>query len=243
MSIYKKLLDIQSELKAPKNQFNKFGGYNYRSCEDILEGVKPLLKEHNATLIINDELISIGQRFYVKATVILIDIETGEKIESTSQAREEETKKGMDGSQITGSASSYARKYALNGLFCIDDTKDSDATNTGNQTNKQSTSATQSKPKQETKKDTGTISDDDLRKRLCNMCYEIAGNDKTKVQEYISLYSEFEDKKTGETVQNKDYTKLSGKWLKGTYAKAKDDYIFNFSEEQFNEKYKKDGAA
>lgn len=130
MNIYEKLLTIQIELKAPKNQFNNFGKYSYRSCEDILEGLKPLLKEYKAALTINDEVVEIGGRYYIKATVRLIDIEKGESVETTAYAREDETKKGMDLAQITGSTSSYARKYALNGLFAIDDTKDSDATNT-----------------------------------------------------------------------------------------------------------------
>ena len=130
-----KLLNIQLELKAPKNQKNNFGGYKYRSCEDILEAVKPLLKKEKLIMRITDELINIGERYYVKATVILTD---GNKtIENTAYAREEETKKGMDGSQITGASSSYARKYALNGLFLIDDVKDSDATNTGNEPSKE----------------------------------------------------------------------------------------------------------
>lgn len=129
MTIYEKLLNIQTELKAPKGQRNNFGKYNYRSCEDILEAVKPLLKKEKCTLIINDEIERIEARYYVKATVNLIDIETGEKISTNAYAREEESKKGMDGSQVTGASSSYARKYALNGLFAIDDTKDSDATN------------------------------------------------------------------------------------------------------------------
>lgn len=127
-SLRKKLLSIQSELKAPKNQFNKFGGYNYRSCEDILESVKPLLAKYDVTMRICDDMVMIGNRIYVKATVILTDGQNS--IENSAFAREEETKKGMDGSQITGASSSYARKYALNGLFLIDDTKDSDATNT-----------------------------------------------------------------------------------------------------------------
>lgn len=123
----KKLIDIQTELKAPKSQFNKFGGYNYRNCEDILEAVKPLLAKHECFLNISDEIILIGNRYYVKATAALINAD-GQKIaQSCALAREEETKKGMDGSQITGAASSYARKYALNGLFCIDDTKDADS--------------------------------------------------------------------------------------------------------------------
>jgi len=119
------LTEIQQKLKAPKNQFNSFGKYNYRSCEDILEAVKPLL--NGATLTISDEIINVGDRYYVKATATLKHGEEWETV--TAFAREEENKKGMDASQITGSASSYARKYALNGLFLIDDTKDADATN------------------------------------------------------------------------------------------------------------------
>ncbi|NLK40071.1 MAG: ERF family protein [Clostridiales bacterium] len=126
MNIYEKLMNIQAELRAPKNQYNSFGKYNYRSCEDILEGVKPLLQKNKAILILNDELVQIGDRYYIKAVAKLIDIEKGESIEATALARESESKKGMDSSQVTGSTSSYARKYALNGLFCIDDTKDAD---------------------------------------------------------------------------------------------------------------------
>lgn len=145
----KRLLEIQQKLKAPKDQKNTHGGYNYRSCEGILEAVKPLLKEQGLTLIINDEIISIDggfelkeqapnnakhlitqSRVYVKATATLYD-ETGKELTHTSAyAREEETKKGMAYAQLTGATSSYARKYALNGLFAIDDTKDADATNT-----------------------------------------------------------------------------------------------------------------
>lgn len=125
-----KLINIQQELKAPKNQHNDFGNYYYRSCEDILEAVKPLLKANDLVMRITDELIQVGERYYVKATVILTDGK--ETIENVAYAREEETKKGMDGSQITGASSSYARKYALNGLFLIDDVKDSDTTNVGN---------------------------------------------------------------------------------------------------------------
>lgn len=133
MSIYQKLLKIQTNLKAPKSQYNKFGNYKYRNCEDILEAVKPLLVENNVVLKITDEVVFIGERYYIKAIAKLIDVETAEIIENIAYAREEETKKGMDGSQITGASSSYARKYALNGLFAIDDTKDSDTTNQGEQ--------------------------------------------------------------------------------------------------------------
>ena len=131
MSIYEKLLSVQTELKAPKGQYNGFGKYKYRSCEDILEALKPILAKHKATVFLTDELVMVGDRYYVRATAYFVDIEKGEKIETTAYAREEETKKGMDGSQVTGASSSYARKYALNGMFDIDDTKDSDATNKG----------------------------------------------------------------------------------------------------------------
>lgn len=126
----KELIAIQSELKAPKSQFNKFGGYKYRKAEDILEAVKPLLAKQKCTLTITDDVVLIGNRIYVKATATIKN-EKGEFETTTGWAREEETKKGMDGSQITGASSSYARKYALNGLFAIDDNADSDTTNDG----------------------------------------------------------------------------------------------------------------
>lgn len=126
--IESQLLAIQSRLVAPKGQFNSFGKYNYRSCEDILEAVKPYLAANQLMLTISDEMVFLGDRYYVKATAKVSNFE-GESIETTAYAREEENKKGMDASQLTGSTSSYARKYALNGLFCIDDTKDSDSTN------------------------------------------------------------------------------------------------------------------
>lgn len=129
MTIYEKLAKIQSTLKAPKGQYSAYGKFYYRSCEDILEAVKPLLAEAKATLTIGDELILVGNRYYVKSTVRFIDLETDAQIMNTAYAREDDTKKGMDGSQVTGASSTYARKYALNGLFCIDDTKDADATN------------------------------------------------------------------------------------------------------------------
>ena len=129
MTIYEKLAKIQGTLKAPKSQYNSFGKYYYRSCEDILEAAKPLLAEAKAVVIIGDELEHVGNRYYVKATAHFIDLETDAQITNTAYAREDDTRKGMDGSQITGASSTYARKYALNGLFCIDDTKDADATN------------------------------------------------------------------------------------------------------------------
>ena len=128
--MYQKIINIQQKLKAPKTQRNNFGNYNYRSCEDILEAVKPLLEENKCFLVITDEIINLGNRYYVKATAKLINDDGALIAENNGIAREEESKKGMDGSQITGASSSYARKYALNGLFGIDDTKDSDYTNT-----------------------------------------------------------------------------------------------------------------
>lgn len=131
MTIYEKLSAIQSELKAPKSQYNSFGKYNYRNCEDILEAVKPLCAKYKAVSVMGDEVIQIGERYYIKSTARLIDLESDGVVENTAYAREEAEKKGMDGSQVTGASSSYARKYALNGLFAIDDTKDSDTTNNG----------------------------------------------------------------------------------------------------------------
>lgn len=128
MSIYRKLNEIQSKLEAPKNQTNAFGKYKYRSAEDILAALKPHLELHGLVLVITDEILLIGTRYYVKATVRLSD--GTESIETTALAREPEAKKGADDSQVTGATSSYARKYALNGMFAIDDTKDADATNT-----------------------------------------------------------------------------------------------------------------
>ena len=125
-NVYQKLMIVQSKLKAPKGQYNSFGKYKYRSCEDILTAVKPLLAEVGAVIVIEDGLEMVGDRIYIKATASFYETENGTRISNTAYAREEEAKKGMDGSQITGTASSYARKYALNGLLLIDDTKDAD---------------------------------------------------------------------------------------------------------------------
>lgn len=121
----KELIAIQSQLKAPKGQYNSFGKYKYRSAEDILEAVKPLLRENECYMTLNDELVMIGTRYYIKATATIVN-KDGQSVSNVGMAREEDEKKGMDGSQITGTASSYARKYAMNGLFLIDDTKDAD---------------------------------------------------------------------------------------------------------------------
>lgn len=152
MNVYEKLMTVQTKLRAPKGQYNSFGKYSYRSCEDILEALKPLLAEVGAIINITDEIKVIGdnfetmevedkktgeksvrlvgRRFYIEATAMFIDVETGDSIVARALAREDEAKKGMDLAQVTGSVSSYARKYALNGLFAIDDNKDSDAINT-----------------------------------------------------------------------------------------------------------------
>lgn len=169
-SVYLKLVEVQSKLKSPKSQFSKFGNYAYRNCEDILEALKPLLAEVKAVVNISDEVVLVGERYYIKATVKFIDAETGEFVEASAMAREEESKKGMDSSQLTGSTSSYARKYALNGLFAIDDTKDSDTTNTHG--------------KEDSKSNVITLTDKQL-----NRMYAIAklgGYDKVKVDKLIN---------------------------------------------------------
>lgn len=169
-NVYLKLVEVQNKLKAPKNQFNKFGNYAYRNCEDILEALKPILLEVKAVVNISDEVVLVGERYYIKATVKFIDAETGEVVEASAMAREEENKKGMDSSQLTGSTSSYARKYALNGLFAIDDTKDSDTTNTHG--------------KEDSKSNVITLTDKQL-----NRMYAIAkvgGYDKVKVDRLIN---------------------------------------------------------
>lgn len=131
MNVYEKLMNIQANLKAPKGQYNSFGKYSYRNAEDILEALKPLLKDYKATVTLKDDLLLIGDRYYLQATATFTDIESGESVIVTSLAREEETKKGYDVSQLTGSTSSYARKYALNGLMLIDNSElDPDSINT-----------------------------------------------------------------------------------------------------------------
>ena len=131
MNVYEKLMNIQANLKAPKGQYNSFGKYSYRNAEDILEALKHLLKDYKATVTLKDDLLLIGDRYYLQATATFTDIESGESVIVTSLAREEETKKGYDVSQLTGSTSSYARKYALNGLMLIDNSElDPDSINT-----------------------------------------------------------------------------------------------------------------
>ena len=166
IDLFRKLLIVQMALKAPKNQKNTFGNYNYRSCEDIVEAVKPILVENNLLLTISDELVQKGERYYIKATIIITDTETGKKHEVSGYAREEENKKGMDSMQLTGATSSYARKYALNGMFAIDDTKDSDATNEHGKGSKPSSKKNYSK-KTTTKKTTTKKTDD---AGICDGC-------------------------------------------------------------------------
>jgi hypothetical protein len=163
------LVKIQSELKAPKGQTNNFGKYKYRSAEDIIEAVKPILNKYGTALIISDEVVQVGDRIYIKATATLLD-DTDNHISVNGWAREEEVKKGMDSAQITGSASSYARKYALNGLFAIDDTKDSDATN-------------------EHKDEVGEVKRMELISLLENTSYDDSTKDKIaiKISAYTSL--------------------------------------------------------
>ena len=129
-NVYQKLMEVQSKLKAPKSQYNSFGKYSYRSCEDILEALKPLLNEVGAIVNISDQVKLIGDRYYIEATAMFLDVNTGDSIISKAMAREDESKKGQDLAQLSGATSSYARKYALNGLFAIDDNKDADSTNT-----------------------------------------------------------------------------------------------------------------
>lgn len=152
--------DIQHKLKAPKGQYNSFGKYNYRSCEDILEGVKPLLKEHNLALLIDDEIVQIGERYYVKATAKITD--GREIVSATAYAREPDTKKGMDESQITGATSSYARKYALNALLCIDDTKDADTMDSSKKPVQQTQETVYNWQTLKARATQGGISEDDL---------------------------------------------------------------------------------
>lgn len=142
LNVWQKLTRVQVELKAPKNQYNSFGKYKYRSCEDIIEGLKPLQDKYDFAVIFEDTTKQDGDRHYIVSTAIFINSENGEMIRANGQAKEDESKKGMDGAQLTGSATSYARKYALNALFLIDDTKDADATNDHGKANIQAKNTT-----------------------------------------------------------------------------------------------------
>lgn len=173
--IYEKLLNIQKDLKAPKGQYNSYGNFKYRSCEDILEAVKPLLAREKVTLLISDEVVEIGGRVYVKATARLYDMESSEGIENTALARESADKKGMDESQITGTASSYARKYCLNGLFLIDDTKDADTDEYRNQQQKADDEKKNQKMKEEADVKLSTTQVTAMLARLENYKVDIPG--------------------------------------------------------------------
>lgn len=188
--IVEKLKNIQQELKAPKGQKNTFGNYKYRSCEDILEAVKPLLNKNGVALTLSDEMIQIGDRYYIKAHATLIDIENkNDLISNTAYARESETKKGMDESQITGTASSYARKYALNGLFCIDDTKDADT----------------DEYQKQTQEDEGNKK---ISKTQAESLVDLIKNKMLDINEtYLEIYSKYGYKKTAD-IKQKDYMKI-----------------------------------
>lgn len=183
----KELIEIQSKLKAPKSQFNKFGNYNYRNQEDILEALKPLLKENGCHLIVSDELVIVGERIYIKATATIS--KENISISAIGFAREDEQIKGMSTAQITGSTSSYARKYALNGLFCIDDNKDDDNTNTHGKDEKQVESKEQ--PKKEFKQDDRPwLNEEDFKKILNRIG---AGNEEaySKSIEFYKMKKEY----------------------------------------------------
>ena len=210
MNIYEKLSNIQNELKCNKNQFNKFGGYKYRSCEDILEAVKPICKKYKTVLVLSDTLVNIGERYYIQATANLTDIEDKDSlinnedvvhfvknicITNTAYAREEETKKGMDGSQITGTASSYARKYALNGLFNIDDTKDADTDEFTKQTqvdDNKKISKTQVEALNKSIEN-ANISDEIVEIILGQ--YGYSSTNEIKVKDYTNIINDFKSKK------------------------------------------------
>lgn len=178
--------DIQHKLKAPKGQYNSFGKYNYRSCEDILEGVKPLLKEHNLALLIDDEIVQIGERYYVKATAKITD--GRESVSATAYAREPDTKKGMDESQITGATSSYARKYALNALLCIDDTKDADTMDNNKKPVQQTQETVYNWKTLKARATQGGISEDDLKHYLKDTL-KVTGTDSMTQEHYQQAFN------------------------------------------------------
>ena len=193
MNVYAKLANVQAALKAPKSQYNSFGKYKYRSCEDIVESVKPLLKQNGLLLTMTDEIRHIEGRYYVAATATIIDTTDGTSVMATAYAREEETKNRMDGSQVTGASSSYARKYALNGLFAIDDNKDSDATNVGDNEPK-------AEPKQEVKQEKQKTPRQQLIARLHELNIDVNAyakannlNGKTDDETFMRLLKELEN--------------------------------------------------
>lgn len=192
MKLQDQLANIQQKLKAPKNQYNSFSKFYYRSCEDILNAVKPLLQTANGTITLkmNDEVVNVGDRYYVKATITLVYGE--EQLSNTAYAREEESKKGMDGSQITGAASSYARKYALNGLFAIDDTKDADTMDNRQKEQSRTNYQKQEQPKKQ--------EEESSKVTLYRKLKQEAGMDNPDEEAIKEIIS----KKTGINVQSKD---------------------------------------
>lgn len=208
MSIYTTLTEIQNELKAPKNQYNSFGKYKYRSCEDTLEALKPLLLKHKATLIINDEIQETGTRIYVKA--ICTFVVGDEKIQTTAYAREEESKKGMDGSQVTGASSSYARKYALNGLFLIDDTKDADTDEFKEQSKKKQESGSKSKGQE-------------LTKEQINILYSMASEKGFTQKDIQNVISKSFNKRSVTELSHTEYNEILDRMEKSASKKGKKD--------------------
>lgn len=206
MNIYEKLTNLQNELKAPKNQYNNFGKYKYRNCEDILEAVKPLLLKYKLTQYLYDEIIKVDERYYVRALITLVNSEEpSEKITVSGLAREEENKKGMDSSQLTGSTSSYARKYALSGLYAIDDSKDSDVTNIG-----ENTKNNQQNQQRQTKV---PVSENNLNKQhekrfistlQAKAMIDLAGGDIAKIKDVIAKLGY----KSSTEIEVKDYMRV-----------------------------------
>jgi len=186
MEFIEKIVAIQSELKAPKGQYNSFGKYNYRSCEDILEGVKPLLTKHGLVLTIQDSIDLIGDRFYVKATATITDGK--EQLSTSAYARESLDKKGMDASQVTGSTSSYARKYALNGLLAIDDTKDADTMDNSKKPTQQTQESVYNWQTLKARATQGGISEDDLKHYLKDTL-KVTGTDSMTQERYQQAFN------------------------------------------------------
>ena len=212
-NIYKKLANIQKELKAPKNQYNQFGNYNYRSCEDILEAVKPLCYKNRVTLVLNDQIEVNSERYYVKAIAILYDWDSENKIVTNAYARESLTKKGMDESQITGTSSSYARKYALNALFNIDDTKDNDT----NEAKDQQENTPKEKKITQEQKDIITSYINDFTKPV------IGTKIKTSGKKSLGALTKEEAKKVIEYLRSSDYVETLTKLAK-EHAKEEEKY-------------------
>ena len=209
-NLYEKLNNVQKELKAPKNQRNSFGGYNYRSCEDILEAVKPLLHKYRLNLVVRDDIDERNGKIYIKTFATLVDIDKPEdKIISTAIAREAETKKGMDDSQITGATSSYARKYLLNGLFLIDDTKDADT----DEYTKQTTQV-ESKPTPQPTQPAPQPTTDKISEAQAKRLFAISGGDQELVRLTINAhgYTSSRDilKKDYDTIANEIELKSKG---------------------------------